>query len=101
VWERLWSTAIYDLRITEEQFFDMTLGMFDLLIERQEMEWERRELLNGILASTVANYAPGLAKNDYREAGDFMPSALRKREKKGGLGRLRNQIRQIKSTWAG
>lgn len=94
MWERLWSVALFDLRLSEKQFFRMTLRMLDALIQRSELEWERRELLFGIVATTTANYSAGMTAENMKEPHDFMPSQLRKKHHEG-TERLRGKIREL------
>lgn len=68
----------------------MTLRMFNTLAVRFEQEWERRELLNGIVASTVANYSMA---GDDRAPIEFMPSQQHKR-KEYDAQRMRNKMRK-------
>jgi len=68
----MWSTAVYDLRLTAEAFYGMTWGMFFALLERRRIEMERELLMQGRLMATVANFSFYRPKKALT-AKDFMP----------------------------
>lgn len=55
-WLQLWSRAIYDVGLTEQAFWRLTLPQIDALFDRCEQSRERSELPFGIVAATVANH---------------------------------------------
>lgn len=63
---------MYDLRLTEEQFYSMTPRQFVKLRERHRQEREYQELLTAINTSTLANHSFNPPKKAYKPF-DFMP----------------------------
>lgn len=72
-WERLWALACYDVRLSTDQFYSLTLGQLDSLFRRHERAIAQREFLFGQLASAVVNFSMGRPKEPVRPR-DFMPS---------------------------
>jgi len=73
-WQRLWSLALYDLRLsTNDDFYALTIGQLDALIRRHERAIHEREFLFGQLASVYVNFSMAHPKEPVH-ARDFMPS---------------------------
>ena len=69
--------ARLDFGLTDDEFGNMTPYQFEGLLDRHKQRMDREELLNGILASTVANC--GFARPEEPVAPrDFMPSQMGK-----------------------
>jgi|SRR5271163_3601596 len=67
------SCAVYDLRLTDDQFFASTPRQFDGLLKRHKNKVESNELLFAQLTSWVAN--TGFKSADKpTSTKDFMPS---------------------------
>ena len=77
----MWTEAIYDLRLTEEQFYALTPRQFVWLRERHKQEREYQELLMAIPVSTLANHSMAAPKKAYKPY-DFMPCKIAERAKK-------------------
>lgn len=77
MWDRCWSTAVVRLGLTTEQFYRLTPRQLRVLAnkdqERIEYEREHAEMIGGIIAATIANYAGRISKVQ-KSALDFMPS---------------------------
>lgn len=74
----MWSIAIYDLRLTEDQFWRLTLGEFNSLCVRHK-EAKRAEMFNSaLICSVIANVNRGKGKV-YTPA-DFMPKEQKKKK---------------------
>ena len=56
-WLQLWSIGRYDLRLTDDEWLDMTPRQFHALQQRKIEELKHREKLTGILATVTANYS--------------------------------------------
>jgi hypothetical protein len=69
----LWSSARYDLRLTEAEFWKMTDRQLAALMRRRRVEIESRQYQAGILASTFANFSMAHPKEPLSPE-DFMPS---------------------------
>lgn len=72
-WQRLWSLALYDLRLSTDDFYALTIGQLDALIRRHERSTREREFLFGQLASVYVNFSMAHPKEPVH-ARDFMPS---------------------------
>jgi hypothetical protein len=72
-WQRLWSLAVYDLRLTTAEFYDLTVGQLDGLIRRRERDIAEREFMPAQIAACVVNFSMGRPKEPV-SAKDFMPS---------------------------
>jgi hypothetical protein len=72
-WQRLWSLAVYDLRLTTAEFYDLTVGQLDALIRRRERDIEEREFMPAQIAACVVNFSMGRPKEPVSTK-DFMPS---------------------------
>ena len=91
-WERLWSLARYDLRLSTEEFYAMTVGQLDALIRRRERDIQEREFLFGQLASCTVNFSMGRPKDPVQPR-DFMPSEWRhQKETQAPRKRRRRQL---------
>jgi hypothetical protein len=77
----LWTEAIYDLRLTEEQFWSMTPRQLVWLRDRHKQEREYQELLMAIPTATLANHSFNPPKKPYKPF-DFMPSQVRAKAEK-------------------
>ena len=56
-WLQLWSIGRYDLRLTDDEWLDMTPRQFHALQQRNIAELQHREHLTGILATVTANHS--------------------------------------------
>jgi hypothetical protein len=52
-----WSIARYELRLSDDEWLEMTPRMLHALRKRQIEQLQREELLVGIIASTSANFS--------------------------------------------
>jgi hypothetical protein len=52
-----WSIARYELRLSDDEWLEMTPRMLHALRKRQLEQLQREELLVGIIASTSANFS--------------------------------------------
>jgi hypothetical protein len=81
MWDRCWSTAVVRLGLTPAQFFRLTPRQLRVLAdkdwERIEQEREHAEMIGGIIAAAIANYAGRISKVQ-KSALDFMPSHVRR-----------------------
>jgi hypothetical protein len=70
---RLWSIARFDLRLSSDEFFEMTPRQLDALIKREERKERDNEFMLGQLTAVVGNFSMSRPK-DPLKATDFMPS---------------------------
>jgi hypothetical protein len=63
----------YDLRLSEEEFWELTPRKFHVLLKRRELDIQHTELLHGINASVSANFSMASPKTPTKPS-DFMPS---------------------------
>ena|ERR1700739_3208643 len=76
-WLQLWSIAIYDFKLTPEQFYSFTPRQLDALIKRKELADRMNEFLFGQLTAAVVNFSMAHPKESL-SAQDFMPSEFGK-----------------------
>ena len=70
----MWAVGRYDLKLTEEEFWGLTLREFGLLIERYNAEVERQDFRVGLLCSVLANiYRDDKRRSEPFTPQDFMP----------------------------
>jgi hypothetical protein len=73
LWLRFWALARYDLRLSDDEFWDMTPRQLDALLNRHQLATASREFLFAQVTSWVANTGfRSVAKPT--KATDFMPS---------------------------
>ena len=94
----MWSIGIYDLRLTEDQFWRLTLGEFNSLCLRHK-EAKRAELFNSaLICSVIANVNRGKGKA-YSPA-DFMPKE-QKQKQKMSMQDMISVLRQVTAAQGG
>lgn len=76
-WLNLWSTARYDLQLTDEEFWHMTGRQLSALTRRHKQASEREHYLVGLLASVTANFSMCRPKEPLTPS-DFMPNRKEK-----------------------
>jgi hypothetical protein len=69
---RLWSTARFDLGLSEGDFWRLTGRQLSALMRRLKAGKDREHMLVGIIASTTANFSMCRPKEPLTVA-DFMP----------------------------
>ena len=70
----------FDLGLSEEELWNLTLPEFNALVERKREQDERADLRAGIVAAVIANVFRGKGTRAYQPY-DFMPT-LRRHEPK-------------------
>jgi hypothetical protein len=69
----MWSFGKYTLRLSENEFWGLTLAQFGALVERHAQAEERADLRIGILSSLLANiYRNPKKRSQPFEPQDFM-----------------------------
>jgi hypothetical protein len=71
----MWAIARIDMGLSDDEFGALTPYQFEALLEQLNARRVRQELLNGIVASTVANTG-FRAPEEAATPADFMPSEL-------------------------
>jgi hypothetical protein len=69
----MWSSAVYDLRLSDDAFFSLTPRKFSALQKRHKYHTESNELLFGQLTSWIANTGFKSCEKP-TSIEDFMPS---------------------------
>ena len=54
-WTQLWAVAVYELRLTSEQFWRLTPKQFWALLERYREGERRKDARAALVAATMAN----------------------------------------------
>lgn len=70
----MWSIAVYDLRLTTEQFFKLSLRQFNALVERHHQFQMQDDMRAGQLCSLVAGMFGKKKDGSSFNPGDFFPS---------------------------
>ncbi|MGA2650421.1 MAG: hypothetical protein ABSF28_07850 [Terracidiphilus sp.] len=78
----LWSSARYDLHLTDAEFWSLTPRQFSALLHRHKANRDWVNYMVGILASTSANFSMARPKEPL-SASDFMLN--RKPEEETGI----------------
>lgn len=74
----LWSIGRYDLRLSEDEFWQLTLKEFNLLMKRHK-EQRSAELYNSaLICATIANV--NRSKGKHFQPSDFMPKEKKKKK---------------------
>lgn len=78
----MWSVGRYDLRLSEEEFWSLTLREFCLLLDRWKLEWRYRETMAAITPWILATIHSDPKKSkrrwllqDFTVTGLFKPVA--------------------------
>lgn len=71
MWESCWSTARFSLRLTDQQFGELTPRQYYLLLDRHREAAELNKTLFGVVAAAVANFGPREIKRHLTPA-DFV-----------------------------
>ena len=65
----MWAVGRYDLKLSEEELWGLTLKEFGLLVERYNAEVERQDFRVALVCSVLAN----IYRDDKRRAEPFTP----------------------------
>jgi hypothetical protein len=96
----IWSTARYDLGLTDEQFWRLTPRQYSYLLKRHRQKSEHEELLAAIIARSVVDFSFCHPAKPSKYA-DYMPSKWGRKEPRGQvIERLKAQFRQAKQIGA-
>lgn len=89
----MWAIAVYDFRLSDEQFWKLTPAQFWALSRRHDHAVRHGDLHAGIIASTVANCNrdPKRKKEPFSPR-DFMPSYGDEKPEGAGGGMSPEQI---------
>lgn len=69
----MWSVGVYDLGLTDAQFWRLSLREFFYLMKRHNAEQERRDLRAALICSVIANVNRDPKKGKSYQPKDFMP----------------------------
>lgn len=96
----LWSIAIYDLGLSEEQFYSCTLKQIKALIKRKELAVSHGEYMLAQLTSYVINFSGASAPKNPTTPQQFMPSAVDVRKVKRGrpMKCIADEMREVMRT---
>lgn len=81
-WLDLWAFGRYDLRLSEDEFWDLTFDQFNALVERYIQEQENQDLRMAMICSLLANIYRNTKKRQRPyEPKEFMPQRRPKKQK--------------------
>lgn len=81
-WLSLWAFGRYDLRLSDDEFWDLTLDQFNALSEQYIQEQENQDLRTALICSLLANIHRDTKKRHKPyEPKDFMPQRRPKKQK--------------------
>jgi hypothetical protein len=83
-----WSAAVYDLKLTPDEFYALTPRQYDALLKRHKSSTERSEFMLGQITSWIANTGFRTAKEPTTPF-DFMLSRQQQNTKKEAPKRVR------------
>ena len=69
----MWAFAIYDLGLTEDSFWKLTLKRFTALAERHNLSLERQHFHSALICAVLANIFRDPNKTQAFTPDDFMP----------------------------
>ncbi len=71
----LWAVAVYDFRLSSEDFWNLTPPQFAALSRRHDQHQEQKHFGAGVVASTIANcHRDPQSRPEPFKPQDFMPS---------------------------
>ena len=78
--------ALYDLRLTADQFWELTAREFDLIYERHQNALRHRDLMLAQIAAATINFSMRAPENsvDVRDLTPRMPGERRRRRTQRG-----------------
>lgn len=75
----LWAIGLYDLKLTESQFWRLTIKEFSMLYERHKQRLSAELFNSALICSVIAN--ANRSKGKPFTPSDFMPQEKKKRKK--------------------
>ena len=79
-WLELWAVARYDLRLSDDEFWNMSYDEFQALLQRRNFEIERQDYHAALICSTLANIFRSGKSRAYKVS-DFMPGKPKQKRK--------------------
>ena len=76
-WLEVWAIARYDLGLTEDEFWNLSIDEFNALLKRHNLKQEREDSRAAMICTVIANIFRGKGK-PYKIT-DFMPSKPRQK----------------------
>lgn len=71
-WLKLWAIGRYDLRLSEEEFWDLSWEQLEALIERHSNSVEREDYHAALICAVLANIHRAKSTSVFKPS-DFMP----------------------------
>lgn len=96
----MYAVARYQLRLSEEDFFDITPLQFTYLTLRYEQEREASDFRAGVIASTTANCHRKKGKKAFKPK-DFMPDYGAPVEKQQGPEQMKMMAMTLNAMYGG
>lgn len=90
----LWSVGRYDLRLTEQDFWGLTLREFDALCKRKRQEDRTNEYYAALISCVVAN----AHRNPKKKTAPYQPKDFMTDEKRGRImtaDQMKRKVEQI------
>ncbi len=79
-WLELWAVARYDLRLSEDDFWNMSIDEFQALLRHHNLELERQDYHAALICWTLANIFRSDKSRSYKVS-DFMPGKPKQKRK--------------------
>lgn len=76
-WLQLWALVRYDLKLSEKEFWELSVDQLEALVARRNLELERQDYHAALICWVLANIHRGPKQKPYQIT-DFMPNAKRK-----------------------
>lgn len=95
----LWSIGRYDLRLTDDDFWGLTLKEFNLLMKRHKEQRSAEMFNSALICATIANV--NRSKGRAYTPMDFMPKEEVKPKKKMSIAEMVNVLKQVTASNGG
>jgi len=78
----LWAIGIYDLRLSDEQFWQLTPAQFNALVKRKMIDEEQKDYRTALICSVIANvFRDKKKRRKPFKPQDFMPQRRKQKRK--------------------
>lgn len=94
----LWAIGRYDLKLSEEEFWALTLKEFNLLLKRHKEQRSADMYNSALICATIAN--SNRSRGKVYQPSDFMPKEKKKR-KKMSIAEMVNALKMITASNGG
>lgn len=95
----LWSIGRYDLRLSDDEFWGLTLKEFNLLMKRHKEQRSAEMFNSALICATIANV--NRTKGKAYTPMDFMPKEEEKPKKKMSIAEMVNVLKAVTASNGG